>query len=67
MELSILCGLDIFLVIFQKDTQKLVQFNSDQDFDHHVISHMLDKYNIQQFNHTKPFTNDDFNKFLGYE
>ena len=46
IELSALCGLDVFMVIFDREQQKLFELNSDPDFDHHVISHMLDKYNV---------------------
>ena len=42
IELSILCDLDIFMVIFDKNKQSLCQLNSDKDFDHRVISHMLE-------------------------
>lgn len=67
MELSMLCGLDIFMVIFDRDKQKLVNFNSDPDFDHHVISHLLDKVNVQQFHHSKPITNEEYQNFIGYD
>ena len=64
MDLSMLCDLDIFMVIFDRDKQKLVNFNSDPDFDHHVISHLLDKVNVQQFHHSKPITNENYQKFI---
>ena len=58
-----MCGLDIFMVIFDKEKQKFIQLNSDQDFDSDVVSHMLDKVNRQQFQ-SKIFTNKDFADFL---
>ena len=67
IELSALCGLDIFMVVFDRNNQKIVEFNSDQDFDQHVISHILDKYNKQQFKYSPVITNDDYDEFVGYE
>ena len=47
IELSEMCGLDIFMMIFDKEKQKFVQLNSHDDFDIDVVSHMLDKVNRQ--------------------
>lgn len=49
IELSTLCGLDIFMVVFDPHRQKLFELNSQKDFDIQVINHMLDKVNKQQF------------------
>ena len=67
IELSVLCGLDIFMVIFDREKQSMVEYCSDPDFDQGVISHMLDKYNKQQFKGHPVITNDNYNQFLGYE
>ena len=45
IELSVLCDQDVFLVIFDKEKQKLSLYNSDANFDEQVIWHMLDKVN----------------------
>ena len=45
MELSSLCDLDIFMVIFDKEKQKIFEFNSSKDFDSQLITYLLDKVN----------------------
>tara|TARA_B110000285_G_C14590674_1_gene366258 strand:+ start:156 stop:401 length:246 start_codon:yes stop_codon:yes gene_type:complete len=67
IELSVMCGLDIFMVIFDREKQSLNEFSSDPDFDESVISHMLDKYNKQQFKISPMITNDSYKQFIGYE
>ena len=47
IELSTLCGLDIFLVVFDSEKQKLFELKSKEDFDIDVISHMMEKVNRQ--------------------
>jgi uncharacterized LabA/DUF88 family protein len=47
IEMSMLGGLDIFMVIFDKDKQKIFELNSDTDFDIQIVSHLLDKINLQ--------------------
>ena len=47
IELSEMCGLDIFMLIFDKERQKIVSLSSREDFDVDVVSHMLDKVNRQ--------------------
>ena len=47
IEMSMLGGLDIFMVIFDKDKQKIFELNSDTDFDIQIVSHLLDKVNLQ--------------------
>lgn len=46
IELSILCELDIFLCIFDREKQKIFELNTSKDFDVRLLSHMLDKVNI---------------------
>tara|TARA_B110000285_G_C14973987_1_gene538010 strand:+ start:256 stop:552 length:297 start_codon:yes stop_codon:yes gene_type:complete len=67
IELSVMCGLDIFMVIFDREKQSLVEFSSEADFDQGVITHMLDKYNKQQFKNSPIITNDCYKRFIGYE
>lgn len=45
IELSSLCGLDIFLVVFDPDKQKFFELKSKEDFDIDVVSYMMDKVN----------------------
>jgi uncharacterized LabA/DUF88 family protein len=47
IEMSMLCGLDIFMVVFDKEKQKIFELNSDTDFDIQIVSHLLDKVNLQ--------------------
>ena len=63
MELSYLCGVDIFMVVFDSNKQKLFELNSQKDFDIDVVSHILEKVNRQQFV-TCSFTNDDYDAFV---
>ena len=51
------------MVIFDREKQKIFEFNSDPDFDIQVTSHLLSKVQKQQFGHSK-FTNDDWDFFL---
>jgi hypothetical protein len=45
IELSEMCGLDIFLVVFNKEKQTFSALNTDEDFDMDVVSHILDDVN----------------------
>lgn len=63
IELSVLCGVDAFLVIFDKEKQSLTQLSSDPDFDYRVVSHMLHRYNREQFK-CSTFTNSNYKDFL---
>ena len=62
IELSSLCGLEVFLVIFDAEYQVLYEMKSQEDFDSQVVSHMLDKTTRQQFKF-KQFTSDDYAEF----
>lgn len=45
IELSILCQVDIFICLFDRNRQKIIELNSDKDFDIQIVSHMLDSVN----------------------
>ena len=45
IELSILCDLDMFICILDREKQKIFELNSEPDFDARVIAHMLDRVN----------------------
>ena len=47
IELSSLCGMDIFMVVFDSERQKLFELKSTEDFDIRVVSHMVDQVNKQ--------------------
>jgi len=38
IELSILCAQDIYLVVFDKEKQKLIEFNSSEEFTRSIVS-----------------------------
>ena len=62
IELSSLCGVEVFLVVFDTQNQKLFELNSQPDFGVKVVDHLLDKVNKQQFINNF-YTNDDYLKF----
>ena len=49
IELSCLCGAEVFMVVFDTQNQKLFELNSQPDFNLKVVDHLLDKVNRQQF------------------
>ena len=62
IELSRLCGVEVFMVVFDPEKQKMFELNSQADFNIKVIDHMLDKVNRQQFMN-KYYTNEDYQLF----
>ena len=63
IELSIMCDVDIFMVILDSEKQNLFELNSAHDFDVRVINYMLNKVNKHQFKSRK-FTNMDYESFI---
>jgi len=59
IELSKLCNLDILIVMFDKEKQKLYEFRSDKQFDIKICNRMLDSDIKWQLNH-KMETNEDY-------
>ena len=43
IELSVMCSQDIFVVIYDQEKQKLVEYRSDDSFDVDVVSSLLDR------------------------
>ena len=41
MELSKLCGVDVQLVVFDKEKKRLVQYNSSDEFSSKVVEEMI--------------------------
>lgn len=62
IELSSLCGLDIFMVIFDKEKQKMIEFRSRDDFTSKIVAQLTQKDISLQFKH-EVFTNEDYNRF----
>ena len=44
IELSTICGQDIFMVMIDKKSKRLVEFNSTQDFDLKAVVDIMDSY-----------------------
>ena len=42
IELALLCNQSIFLTIFDKEKQRLVHYQSSDDFDRHLVYRLLD-------------------------
>jgi len=62
IELSRLCDQLIFLVIFDKQKQRLVEYTSSSDFNARIVKKLVDPNLKSKINHEK-FTNGDFNMF----
>ena len=63
IELSLLCGQDIYLVMFDKEKQKLLQYSSSEDFDSKVVHHLTSPDTRQQFTY-ESYLNSHYDKFL---
>ena len=63
IELSSLCGQDIFLIIFDKEKQKLIEFRSSNEFSSKIVDSLTQKDIVFQFKH-EVYTNSDYKKFL---
>lgn len=62
IELSMLCDLDVFLVIFDKQKQKFFELNSSKQFSSQIVSSLLSEITRLQFI-SKRYTNSDHLKF----
>ena len=58
IELSRMCGQDIFMIIFDKNKQKLVEYRSSQDFSINIVNSLLQQDICLQFKH-ELYTNAD--------
>ena len=63
IELSSLCGQNIYLVIFDKEKQKLIEFRSKDEFNSGIVASLTQKDIVMQFKH-EVYTNKDYNRFL---
>ena len=59
IELSEMCGQHICITIFDKQRQKLVQYNSSFDFNPKVVSEILDPNILPQLTYTL-YNNQDY-------
>ena len=62
IELSRMCGQDIFMIIFDKNKQKLVEYRSTKDFAINIVNSLLQHDICLQFKH-EVYTNSDQTKF----
>ena len=61
IELSRMCGQDIFMVIFDKSKQKIVEYRSEAKFGIQIVNALLHKEVSKHFVH-QSYTNADFEK-----
>ena len=57
-----MCGIDVFMVLFDRKSQKFTEFSTDPKFDANVVQYLLSDLNRLQFD-SKKFTNDDYLSF----
>ena len=62
IEISRMCGQDIFMIIFDKNKQKLVEYRSTKDFAINIVNSLLQHDICLQFKH-EVYTNSDQTKF----
>ena len=62
VELSRMCGIDIFTVFFNRQTQKFTEFNSDPQFNSRMVQYLLEDTTRLQFSN-KRYTNGDYQIF----
>ena len=62
VELSRMCGIDIFTVFFNRQTQKFTEFNSDLQFNSRMVQYLLEDTTRLQFSN-KRYSNDDYQIF----
>ena len=61
MELSKLCGVDVHLVVFDKQKKRLVQYNSTDEFSVQTVEKILTQKSTQgQFLKFEKYTNADY-------
>lgn len=51
IELSVLCGQDIFMVIFDKEKQKLIEYRSSKEFNTTIVEALTNKDIALHFKH----------------
>lgn len=62
VEINKMCGIDVFMVMFDRNNQKFTEFSTDPKFDSNVVQYLLSDLNRLQFDFKK-FTNDDYLSF----
>lgn len=66
IELSVLCGQDIFLVIFDKQKQKLIEFRSSMEFNTKIVDSLTQRDIALHFKH-EVYNNGDYSRFLQHQ
>ena len=62
IELSKMCGQDIFLIIFDKSKQKIVEYRNDHKFQIKIVNALLQEDIAIQFKHDV-YTSEDYDRF----
>ena len=62
IELSSLCGQEIYMVIFDKEKQKLVEFKSTGDFNSKIVNALTQQDVLLQFKY-ESYMNQDYPMF----
>jgi len=63
IELSVLCGQDMMMVIFDKEKQKLYEYTSSAEFDAKVVHKLTNSHTRLQFK-SETYHNSDYGKFI---
>jgi hypothetical protein len=63
IEMSVLCGQDILLVMFDREKQKLYEYKSSDEFDVKVARRLLSPETRMQF-HFEQYSNNSYNMFV---
>lgn len=63
IEMSVLCGQDILLVMFDREKQKLYEYKSSEEFDARVVRKLLSPDTRMQF-HFEQYSNNNYNSFV---
>ena len=62
IEMSVLCGQDMFIVLFDREKQKLYEYNSTNEFDCKVVAKLLTENVKAQLKYEK-YNNTDYGFF----
>ena len=65
IELSKLCDTQIYMVIFDKDKQRMIEYQSDPDFDSRVVAQWASSQSQKYLNEYEKYNNDDYSLFEG--
>ena len=63
IELSTLCDQHIYLIIFDKERQKLVEYQSEKDFGSEVVSKLI-AHDVKQTLGVEQYVNDNYSALV---